>query len=34
VDTYNREWRVEKNGYQSPWQARARWLDQNSAKAA
>ncbi|MBM4289097.1 MAG: hypothetical protein FJ135_13315 [Deltaproteobacteria bacterium] len=26
VDTYNREWLVDKNGYQSPWQARANWL--------
>lgn len=35
VDSYNREWLVEKNGYQSPWQARAEWLAQNSpAKAA
>jgi transposase InsO family protein len=34
VDTYNREWLVEKNGYQSPWQARANWLTQNSAMAA
>jgi putative transposase len=34
VDTYNREWLVEKNGYQSPWQARAQWLAHNSAMAA
>ncbi len=30
VNTYNREWLVEKNGYQSPWQAQANWLAQNS----
>ncbi len=35
VDTYNREWLVEKNGFKSPWQARAQWLAQASlAKAA
>ena len=34
VHTYNREWLVEKNGYQSPWQARANWIAQNSAMAA
>jgi len=34
VDTCNREWRVEKNGYQSPGQARAHWLAQNAAMAA
>ena len=34
VETYNREWLVEKNGYQSPWQARTNWLTQNSAMAA
>ena len=34
VHTYNREWLVEKNGYQSPWQARAQWLAHNSAMAA
>ena len=30
VDTYNREWLVEKNGFLSPWQARAQWLAQAS----
>ena len=35
VDTYNREWLVEKNGFLSPLQARAQWLAQASlAKAA
>jgi len=35
VDTYNREWLVEKNGFKSPWQARAQWLAQASlARAA
>ncbi len=35
VDTYNREWLVEKNGLTSPWQARAQWLAQDSiARAA
>ena len=35
VDTYNREWLVEKNGFLSPWQARTLWLKQNSiARAA
>ena len=35
VNTYNREWPVEKNGFLSPWQARAQWLAQNSiARAA
>jgi hypothetical protein len=35
VNAYNREWPVEKTGYQSPWQARAQWLAQNSiARAA
>ena len=28
VDTYNREWLVEKNCFKSPWQARAQWLAQ------
>ncbi len=28
VDTYNREWLVEKNGFLSPWQARVQWLAQ------
>jgi putative transposase len=26
VNTYNREWPVGKNGFLSPWQARAQWL--------
>jgi transposase InsO family protein len=35
VDTYNREWLVEKNSFKSPWQARAQWLAQASlARAA
>ncbi|HZK13411.1 MAG TPA: integrase core domain-containing protein, partial [Desulfobaccales bacterium] len=35
VDTYNCEWPVEKNGFKSPWQARAQWLAQASlARAA
>ena len=34
VDTYNREWLVEKNGYQSPWQARAQWLAQKQLAMA
>jgi len=35
VDTYNREWLVEKNGFKSPWQARVHWLAQASlARAA
>ncbi len=34
VDTYNREWLVEKNGFLSPWQARANWLAQKSDMAA
>ncbi len=34
VDTYNRQWLVEKNGYQSLWQARAQWLAQQSARTA
>ena len=35
VDTYNREWLVEKNGFTSPRQARAQWLAQASfARAA
>jgi putative transposase len=35
VDTYNRQWLVEKNGFLSPWQARTQWLAQASlAKAA
>ncbi len=35
VNTYNREWPVEKNGFLSPWQIKDQWLAQNStAKAA
>jgi putative transposase len=35
VDTYNRKWLVEKNGFKSPWQARDQWLAQASlARAA
>ena len=26
VDTYNRGWLVEKNGFLNPWQARAQWF--------
>jgi putative transposase len=34
IDTYNREWRVEKNGFLSPRQARAAWLAQASLPKA
>jgi transposase InsO family protein len=35
VDIYNRVWLVEKNGFKSPWQARAQWQAQTSlARAA
>jgi len=34
VNNYNREWLVEKNGFLSPWQARAQWLAQNSIDRA
>ena len=35
VNTYNREWPVEKNGFLSPWQVKAQWLAQDSiARAA
>ncbi len=34
VDTYNREWLLEKNGFLSPWQARAQWLAQTSLPRA
>jgi hypothetical protein len=35
MDTDNREWLMEKNGFKSPWQARAQWLAQASlARAA
>ena len=29
IDIYNRDWLVEKNGFKSPWLARADWLAQN-----
>jgi putative transposase len=34
VDTYNREGRVENNGFKSPCQARAQWLTQASLALA
>ncbi len=35
VDTYNREWLMEKNSFKSPWQASAQWLARASlARAA
>jgi putative transposase len=34
VDTYNRKWLVEKNGFKSPWLARAPWLAQASLTRA
>ena len=35
VNTYNREWPLEKNGFLSPWQVKAQWLAQDSiARAA
>jgi putative transposase len=34
VNTYNREWRVEKNGFKSPQQARDQWLGQASLSRA
>ena len=34
VDTYNRAWLVEKNGFLSPWQARAQWLAQKQLAMA
>jgi transposase InsO family protein len=34
IDSYNREWLVEKNGFLSPWQARAQWLAQASLSRA
>lgn len=34
VDTYNAQWRVEKNSYQSPTQARETWLAALTTKAA
>lgn len=34
IDTYNREWVVEKNAFLSPWQARAHWLAQASLSRA
>ena len=34
VETYNREWLLEKNGYLSPLQARRRWLEATGAQTA
>ena len=34
VETYNREWPLEKNGYLSPLQARRRWLEATGAQTA
>jgi hypothetical protein len=35
VDTYNRDWLAEKNGFTPPWQVRAQWFAQHSiARAA
>jgi len=34
VDRYNPEWLIEKNGYQSPLDARAAWLDATTRRAA
>jgi len=34
VETYNREWLLEKNGFLSPLQTRQRWLGANGARAA
>ncbi len=31
---YNAEWLIEKNGYRSPRDARAEWLDTNLRHAA
>ena len=31
---YNTEWLVEKNGFRSPLDARAAWLDTNLRRAA
>lgn len=33
VETYNREWLLEKNGFLSPLQARQRWLETTGAQA-
>lgn len=34
ADQYNAEWLIEKNGYLSPLDARAEWLDTNLSRAA
>jgi len=34
VETYNREWLLEKNGYLSPLEVRQRWLEAMGARAA
>jgi putative transposase len=34
VDTYNREWLAKKNGFLSPWQARAQGLGHQSIAQA
>ena len=34
ADRYNAEWLIEKNGYRSPREARAEWLDTNLKHAA
>jgi transposase InsO family protein len=34
VETYNREWLLEKNGFLSPLQARQRWFEAAGAQAA
>jgi putative transposase len=34
VNTDNREWPVEKNGFLSPWQIKDQWLAQNSTAQA
>ena len=34
IDIYNRDWLVEKNGFKSPWLARADWLAQNALSRA
>jgi hypothetical protein len=34
VDTYNRDWLVEKKGFKSPWQARADWQAHNALPRA
>jgi len=34
VETYNREWLLEKNGYLSPLETRQRWPEATGARAA